>query len=67
MRLKKLVLILISCFVLASCATFDPARHPTGYKSVNDISIKDKNNSKVYIVYANKKAYPQYYVKYTAS
>lgn len=51
MRLKKLVLILISCFVLASCATFDPARHPTGYKSVNDIPIKDKNNSKVYIAH----------------
>ena len=51
MRLKKLVLILISCFALASCATFDPKIGPTGYNSVKDIQIKDKSSSKIYIIH----------------
>ena len=51
MKIKKLVIIFIGCFALASCASFDPKRHPTGYKSINEIPIKDKNNSKIYIVH----------------
>jgi hypothetical protein len=42
MNIKKLVIILIGCFALASCATFDPKTGPTGYNSVKNISIKDK-------------------------
>ena len=34
-----------------------------GYDSISGFT----NGSKVFIVYANKKAYPQYYVKYTTS
>jgi len=51
MKVKKLVIILIGCFTLASCVSFDPKRHPTGYKSINEIPIKDKNNSKIYIAH----------------
>jgi hypothetical protein len=51
MNIKKLVIILIGCFTLVSCATFDPNRHPTGYKYTNEIPIKDKNSSKIYIVH----------------
>ena len=51
MKIKKLVIILIGCFALSSCATFDPNRYPTGYKSTNEILIKDKNSSKIYIVH----------------
>ena len=36
---------------------------PKGYDSISGFT----NGSKVFIVYANKKAYPQYYVKYTTS
>jgi len=49
--IKKLVIILIGCFTLASCVSFDPKRGPTGYKSINEIPIKDKNSSKIYLVH----------------
>jgi len=48
MRLKKLVLVLIGFFALASCASFNPKLGPTGYKSINEITIKDKNSGKIY-------------------
>ena len=51
MMIKKLVIILIGCFTLASCASFDPKRGPTGYKSINEIPIKDKNSSKIYLIH----------------
>jgi hypothetical protein len=51
MKIKKLVIILIGCFALVSCSTFDPKWGPTGYKSINEIPIKDKNSSKVYLVH----------------
>jgi hypothetical protein len=51
MKLKKLILILISCFTLASCATFDPKRHYDGYQSINQIPISNKDSSKVYILH----------------
>ena len=51
MMIKKLVIILIGCFTLASCVSFDPKRGPTGYKSINEITIKDKNSSKIYLIH----------------
>lgn len=51
MKLKKLVLVFIGFFALASCVAFDPKRGPTGYKSINEIQIKDKNSSKIYLVH----------------
>jgi hypothetical protein len=51
MKLKKLVLILIGCFTLVSCASFDPKWGPTGYKSINEIPVKDKNSSKIYLIH----------------
>jgi hypothetical protein len=51
MNIKKLVIILTGCFVLASCATFDPKTGSTGYNSVKNIPVKDKNSSKVYIIH----------------
>jgi hypothetical protein len=51
MRLKKLVLILIGCFALTSCATFDPKRHFDGYQSFNQLPVSNKYNSKVYILH----------------
>ena len=51
MKLKKLVLVLTGCFTLVSCASFDPKWGPTGYKSINEIPIKDKNSSKIYLVH----------------
>ena len=51
MKIKKLVIILIGFFTLVSCSTFDPKWGPTGYKSINEIPIKDKNSSKIYIVH----------------
>ena len=51
MRFKKLVLVFIGCFALVSCVAFDPKRGPTGYKSINEITIKDKNSSKIYLIH----------------
>ena len=51
MMIKKLVIVLIGCFTLASCATFNPSTEPTGYKSINEIPIKDKSSSKIYLVH----------------
>jgi hypothetical protein len=51
MNIKKLVIVLVGCFALASCATFDPKIGPTGYNSVKNISIKDKNSSKIFIIH----------------
>lgn len=51
MSIKKIVIIIVSCFTLVSCASFDPKNHPTGFQSINDVSIKDKNSSKIYIVH----------------
>ena len=51
MKLKKLVVVLIAFFALAACATFDPKTGPTGYNSVRNIPIKDKNSSKIYIIH----------------
>ncbi len=51
MKLKKLVVLLIGCFTLVSCATFDPKIGPTGYNSVKNIPIKDKSSSKIYIIH----------------
>ena len=49
--IKKFVIILIGCFTLASCVSFDPKKGPTGYKSINEIPIKDKNSSKIYLIH----------------
>jgi hypothetical protein len=51
MKIKKLVIVLIGCFALASCATFDPKTGPTGYNSVKNIPVKNKNSSKIYIIH----------------
>jgi len=51
MKFKKLVLVLVGCFALASCATFNPKIEPTGYKLVSEIPIKDKNSSKIYLIH----------------
>ena len=51
MKLKKLVLILVGCFTLVSCATFDPSRHYDGYQSINQLPISNKYSSKVYVLH----------------
>ena len=51
MKLKKLVLILVGCFTLVSCATFDPSRHYDGYQSINQLPISNKYSSNVYVLH----------------
>ena len=51
MKLKKLVLILVGCFTLVSCATFDPSRHYDGYQSINQLPISNKYSSKFYVLH----------------
>lgn len=50
MIIKKFV-ILFLLFGLYSCATPNPQTYYTGYKSISEIPVKDKNSSKVYILH----------------
>jgi hypothetical protein len=50
MIIKKFV-ILLMLFGLYSCATSNPQTYYTGYKSISDIPVKDKNSSKIYILH----------------
>jgi hypothetical protein len=51
MSFKKFLITITACISLISCSTFNPKYHPTGYQSINDVSIKDKNSSKIYILH----------------
>lgn len=51
MSFKNLAFLLVLCIGVYSCATPNPKNYFTGYNSINDIPIKDKNSSKVYILH----------------